>query len=134
MPKRTRPRHGSLQFWPRKRAKRIITRTSHWPASKESHALGFAGWKAGMTHVQLVDQNGKSPTYGKIITKPVTVLDAPSLFVAAIRFYSASNSASKCVGEKWAKMPKGIKLKIKTLEKLHLTLTEDITCQLHKLL
>ena len=107
MPKRTRPRHGSLQFWPRKRAKRIFTRTSYWPAAKDARALGFAGWKAGMTHVQLVDQNSKSPTFGKIIVKPVTVLDAPSLFVCAIRFYSDS----KCVGEKWAKLPKDVKLK-----------------------
>ncbi len=113
MPKRTRPRHGSLQYWPRKRAKRIVTRTRHWPSSKDVRALGFAGWKAGMTHVQLVDQNSKSPTYGKTIVRPVTILDAPSLFVAAIRFYSDSPS-SHVVGEKWAKLPKDVKLKIKT--------------------
>ena len=112
MPKRTRPRHGSLQYWPRKRAKRIVTRTSHWPESKEAKPLGFAGWKAGMTHVQLVDQNNKSPTFGKTIVKPVTVLDAPSLFVCAIRFYKISH-ISTAVGEKWAKLPKDLKLKIK---------------------
>ena len=116
MPKRTRPRHGSLQYWPRRRAKRIITRTSHWPESKEARVLGFAGWKAGMTHVQLVDNNSKSPTYGKIIVKPVTVLDAPSLFVAAIRFYKTSLSRT-AVGEKWAKLPKDLKLKIMTNSK-----------------
>nr|AJS12126.1 50S ribosomal protein L3P [uncultured archaeon] len=66
-----------------------------------------------MTHVQLVDQNSKSPTFGKTIVKPVTVLDAPSLFVAAIRFYKTSPPSS-VVGEKWAKLPKDIKLKIKT--------------------
>src|SRR3990167_4098018 len=109
MPKRTRPRHGSLQYWPRKRAKRIVTRTRHWAPSKDAKPLGFAGWKAGMTHVQLIDQNSKSPTFGKTIVRPVTVLDAPSLFVAAIRFYSASKS----VGEKWAKLPKDVKLKLK---------------------
>lgn len=113
MPKRTRPRHGSLQYWPRKRAKSILARTGHWPASKEAKPLGFAGWKAGMTHVQLVDQNSKSPTYGKLVARPVTVLDAPSLFVSAIRFYRASSSA----GEKWAKIPKDIKLKIAAGEK-----------------
>ncbi len=108
MPKRTRPRRGSLQFWPRKRAKKIVPRTSHWP-KRDAKLLGFAGWKAGMTHVQYIDQNNKSPTYGRSISKAVTVLDAPSLFVAAIRFYSSS-----VIGEKWAKMPKGMKLKIKT--------------------
>lgn len=116
MPKRTRPRHGSLQYWPRKRAKRIITRTRHWAPSKEAKPLGFAGWKAGMTHVQLVDQNSKSPTYGKTIVKAVTVLDAPSLFVSAIRFYK-SVSGDRVIGETWAKIPKDIKLKTKTSTK-----------------
>ena len=114
MPKRTRPRHGSLQYWPRKRAKRIVTRTRHWAPSKDAKPLGFAGWKAGMTHVQLVDQNSKSPTFGKTIVKPVTVLDAPSLFVAAIRFYKTSFNGDHAVGEKWSKLPKDIKLKLKT--------------------
>ena len=116
MPKRTRPRHGSLQYWPRKRAKEIVARTRHWPATKEPKLLGFAGWKAGMTHVQLVDQNNKSPTFGKVIFKTVTVLDAPSLFVCALRFYKKSSSRV-VVGEKWAKLPKDIKLKIKANSK-----------------
>lgn len=117
MPKRTRPRHGSLQYWPRKRAKRIVVRTRHWPTFKDAKLLGFAGWKAGMTHVQLVDQNSKSPTYGKTIVKPVTVLDAPSLFVCALRFYKTSFDSEKTVGEKWSKLPKDLKLKIKTNSK-----------------
>src|SRR3989338_9191742 len=113
MPKRTRPRHGSLQYWPRKRAKDIVVHTSYWPPSKEVHALGFAGWKAGMTHVQLVDQNSKSPTHGKTMVKPVTVLDAPSLFVCAIRFYRDS-PPFKVAGEQWAKIPKDLKIDPKT--------------------
>lgn len=113
MPKRTRPRRGSLQYWPRRRAKSIVVKTDYWPESKEAKPLGFAGWKAGMTHVHLIDNNNKSPTFGKTITKAVTVLDAPSLFVAAIRFYSSS----KTVGEKWAKLPKDLKLKTKVNSK-----------------
>ena len=66
-----------------------------------------------MTHVQLVDQNSKSPTFGKTIVKPVTVLDAPSLFVCGLRFYKTIASSSHSVGEKWAKLPKDIKLKLK---------------------
>jgi len=67
-----------------------------------------------MTHVQLVDQNSKSPTFGKTIVKPVTVLDAPSLFVAAIRFYKIFVNGDRAAGEKWSKLPKDIKLKLKT--------------------
>ncbi len=109
MPKRTRPRRGSLQYWPRRRAKEIVARTAFWPVSKDAKLLGFAGWKAGMTHVQYIDQNAKSPTYGKTINRAVTVLDAPSLFVCAIRFYSHS----RVIGEKWAKLPKDMILKMK---------------------
>jgi len=65
-----------------------------------------------MTHVQLVDQNSKSPTHGKTIVKPVTVLDAPSLFVCAIRFYI--DSPFKVAGEQWAKIPKDLKIDPKT--------------------
>ncbi len=108
MPKRTRPRRGSLQYWPRRRAKSLVVRTDYWPESKEAKPLGFAGWKAGMTHIQIVDGNSKSPTFGKTISKAVTVLDAPSLFVCALRFYKKSVS----VGEKWAKLPKDMKLKV----------------------
>lgn len=85
MPHRNRPRRGTLQFWPRKRAKRIYPRTRHWPESSEAKPLGFAGWKAGMTHIQITDNNSKSPSYGKTMIKPVTILDAPSLFVCAFR-------------------------------------------------
>jgi len=109
MPHINRPRRGSLQYWPRKRAKRIYPRISHWPHSTEAKPLGFAGWKAGMTHVQITDNDQNSSTFGKIITKTATVLDAAPLFVCAVRFYKES----KCISEKWSeKLPKHIELKI----------------------
>ncbi|MDI6721107.1 MAG: 50S ribosomal protein L3 [Candidatus Aenigmarchaeota archaeon] len=115
MPHRNRPRRGTLQFWPRKRARRIYPRIRYWPESKEAKPLGFAGWKAGMTHVQAVDTNSKSPTYGKIVTRPVTVLDAPSLFVCGFRAYKKTGSGMKCVGEKWAPgIPKDLHIEKKT--------------------
>ena len=121
MPKRTRPRRGSLQYWPRRRAKHIVARTAYWQHSKDAKPLGFAGWKAGMTHIQYIDNNNKSPTFGKTISKAVTVLDAPSLFVAAIRFYSVFRVA----GEKWAKVPKDIVLKVKMNSKSERPATFD---------
>ncbi|MEM7819850.1 MAG: 50S ribosomal protein L3 [Candidatus Aenigmatarchaeota archaeon] len=114
MPRRTRPRRGSLQYWPRKRARRIYSRTSHWPNVSETKPLGFAGWKAGMTHVQIIDTNTNSPTYGKFIARPVTIIDAPSLFVCALRFYKKSPSLH-VVSEEWCdKIPKDLELKRKT--------------------
>ena len=115
MPHRNRPRRGTMQYWPRKRAKRIYPRISFWTPSTESKPLGFAGWKAGMTHVQLADNNSKSPTYGKIITKAVTVIDAPSLFVCGFRAYKKSDLGLRCIGEKWTdSIPKEIHIEKKT--------------------
>jgi large subunit ribosomal protein L3 len=113
MPRRTRPRRGSLQYWPRKRAKRIYARTSYWPESAEAKPLGFAGWKVAMTHVQLVDNYAKSQSFGKTITKSVTIIEAPSLFVCGLRFYKNSPSLHVC-GELWSeKIPKDIDIKRK---------------------
>ena len=56
MPKIRSSRHGSLQYWPRKRAKRIYPEVK-WASVKDpkAKALGFAAYKAGMTHVLIKD-------------------------------------------------------------------------------
>ena len=51
MAKLSRPRRGSLQFWPRKRAQKLIP-SVNWKivSSKNSDKpiLGFIGYKVGM--------------------------------------------------------------------------------------
>lgn len=112
MPRRTRPRRGSLQYWPRKRAKRIYPRV-HWHASKEAKPLGFAGWKTGMTHVQYNDVNAHSPTYNRLVSSAVTILDCPPLLVCGIRFYKNSINGIKTVGEKWMdKLPENLRARV----------------------
>ncbi len=90
MPREHRPRRGSLQFWPRKRARRIIARVRTWPEEKGVNVLGFACYKAGMTTVSYVNNIEGSPTFGQVVSCPVTVLDAPPLLVSGLRFYSSS--------------------------------------------
>ena len=53
MADKSRPRRGSMGFSPRKRALRKFGRIQAWPENSDSEirVLGFAGWKAGMTHV-----------------------------------------------------------------------------------
>lgn len=110
----SKPRRGSMQYWPRKRAARIYPNVSSWVKSKDLRPLGFAGWKSGMTHVQYIDGNAASPTYGKVISRAATILDAPSIFVLAARFYKHAG-ALKVTGEKWAdKIPDEIDIKRKT--------------------
>ncbi len=87
MPKHSKPRAGSLAFWPRKRAKRIYPRINTWPETDKIKTLGFAGYKAGMAHVSVVDTRKASPTKGEEITLPVTILDCPPLFVLGVRVY-----------------------------------------------
>ncbi len=111
MTKRGHPRRGSLQYWPRKRARRIYPRINWRIMSEKIHPLGFAAWKAGMSHVTYVDNNSKSPTYGKTISKPVTILDSPSIFVCGIKFYKKASSGLTSVAEQWIdKLPKDMKL------------------------
>ncbi len=121
MPHRGRPRRGSLQFWPRKRAKSIYPRTNFWPESEEVKLLGFAGWKVGMTHVQMINNKAGHPTSGKIISVPVTIVDAPSLFVCGLRLYSGTHGSrnfSTVLGEKWASnTPKELKRKNASVSK-----------------
>ncbi|MFH0889660.1 MAG: 50S ribosomal protein L3 [Candidatus Aenigmatarchaeota archaeon] len=90
MPVVKSPRKGSLAFKPRKRAKRIYPVVRTWPVSKDVKPLGFAGYKAGMTHIMAVDKRANTPTTGQITQIPVTIIDCPPIFVFGLRVYSRS--------------------------------------------
>ena len=103
MPKINRPRRGSLAFSPRKRAKSPIPKYQSWPLSEGAPVLqGFAGYKVGMTHVIMVDDHKSSPTEGKEIMVPVTVIEVPMMKVAAIRAYSRDTYGKHAFTELWA--------------------------------
>lgn len=76
-----------MQFWPRKRAKRIFARVRSWKDVKEAKLLGFAGYKAGMTHCIISDNNQNSLTKGEDIFCPATVIECPPIKIASIRLY-----------------------------------------------
>lgn len=82
------PRHGSLQYWPHKIAKRNFARIHSWVKSKDAKPLGFAGFKAGMTHITILDTHKNSPTKGQEIREPVTVIECPALKIMGIRTYT----------------------------------------------
>jgi large subunit ribosomal protein L3 len=50
-----------------------------WPIKKEAKLMGFAGYKAGMTHVIMTDNVPNSLTSGMEISVPVTILEAPPI-------------------------------------------------------
>ena len=98
MAKRSNPRHGSMQFWPRKRAARIYPRTRSWPKVDGTRLIGFAGYKAGMTQIQLRDNTG-STTKGQVITIPVTIIECPPLKPLSLRFYQKTLDGLKLISE-----------------------------------
>jgi large subunit ribosomal protein L3 len=99
MVRHSKPRAGSLQFWPRKRSKRIYPRVSHWSEGPEMNFMGFAGYKAGMTTVTLIDSKKNSLTKGEEICVPVSVLDCPPLSVLGFRFYKKNPDGLKILSE-----------------------------------
>ncbi len=101
--KEHRPRRGSLGFSPRKRASSIVPRIRAWPVYEgEPKLLGFAGYKAGMTHVVMVDDRKNSPTYGEEVVTPVTVIETPPLKVAGVRVYTRTAYGLQIAGEAWS--------------------------------
>lgn len=96
-----RPKRGSLAFSPRKRAERVVPRIRTWPECNEVRLQGFAGYKAGMTHVVMIDDIKNSKTYGEEIVVPVTVIEAPPMKVAGIRVYKETQYGLQVAKEVW---------------------------------
>ena len=103
MPYTKRPTRGSRAYYPKKRARRIYPRIKSWPIMKETKPLGFAGYKAGMSHVVLIDTNPNSKTKGQNVSKPVTILECPPISVVGFRCYTGSKSSFDVFSEKFGK-------------------------------
>jgi len=109
------PRRGSLGFYPRVRARRIVARIRSWPhvEVEKPQLLGFAAYKAGMTHAVIVEDKPTSPFYGREVVRAVTILDAPPLFVYGIRLYSSTSYGLKSIFEVLSdNVPKDLERKI----------------------
>ncbi len=102
--KHSAPRHGSLGVRPRKRASKIVPRVRSWPeiVLDKPKLLGYAAYKAGMTHILVIDDRPNRDTTGKEIFVPVTILDAPPMLVLGIRAYKRfPMSGLLSIGEVW---------------------------------
>jgi len=112
-----RPRRGSLAFSPRKRARSVVPRIKKWPKDSEVRMLGFAGYKAGMTHILMIDDS-PGLTKGKEIFVPVTIVEVPPLFVYGIRAYRQGYLGLETATEVWFyDLNDNVKRRIKTLPK-----------------
>ncbi|ELZ33518.1 50S ribosomal protein L3P [Halogeometricum pallidum JCM 14848] len=103
MPQPSRPRKGSMGYGPRTRATKEVPRIKSWPDDDGSPALqGFAGYKAGMTQVMMVNDESNSPREGMEEAVPVTVVETPPMRAVALRAYEDTPYGTKPLTEVWA--------------------------------
>ncbi|MEM4733569.1 MAG: 50S ribosomal protein L3, partial [Candidatus Bathyarchaeia archaeon] len=101
------PKHGSLAYLPRKRAKRPVARIRYWPKinADAPRLLGFAGYKAGMTYVFTIEDRKRSPNFGKEVMRAATVIETPPMLICGIRTYMKTPYGLKNLTEAWMKDP-----------------------------
>lgn len=106
------PRKGSLQYWPRKRARKILP-SPNWKAIKvnsKQKLNGFICYKAGMASAFVKDDTADSMTKGKKIIVPVTILECPPLKIFSVRLYKNGKVAKEILSEN---LDKELKRKVK---------------------
>ncbi|MDP6459901.1 MAG: 50S ribosomal protein L3 [Candidatus Hydrothermarchaeota archaeon] len=97
------PRRGSLGYSPRKRASRAVPRIRSWPKEVRPRMQGFGGYKAGVTHVIMVDDYRHSLSYGEEVVMVATVIETPPMMVCGVRLYGKDASGLKVLSEAWIK-------------------------------
>lgn len=98
-----RPRRGSLQVWPRKRARSQNIRVRSWVDAGKTQIAGFAGYKVGMTHVTYLNKTQGARGRNKELVTPVTILECPPLKPFSIRFYRKTPYGLKVITEMLSK-------------------------------
>ena len=143
MGKASKPRSGSMGVWPRKRAKKQVARIRSYPDFKDAKPLGFAGYKAGMTHLLITGQNKKKVNAGQETFTPATIIECPPLKIAGIRLYKKQGTgivvhsqlnfkAEKELARKFNLNPKKVVGK-EALEKLNADDFVDLRLQVYTL-
>lgn len=124
MPKTSSPRRGSLQYWPRKRARKLLP-SVNWKAisSSDKGLMGFICYKAGMKSAIVKDMTEHSMTKNKKISLPVTILEAPPIKIFSVRFYKQGIVSSEVLNpnvdkelQRKLKLPKDYKKKIEDVK------------------
>lgn len=113
MPKLSRPRHGSLQFYPRKRIRKLLPRVNWKPVLdnvSEEGILGIIAYKVGMSTVIARDNTDKSMTKGKDISLPVTILEVPNMKIFSVRLYKEGKVMKDVIVSSDKELKKKVKL------------------------
>jgi large subunit ribosomal protein L3e len=99
------PRHGSLQFAPRKRTKHHRGRVKSFPkddASKPVHLTAFMGYKAGMTHILRDVNKPGSKLHKKETVEAVTILETPPMIAVGLVGYTETPRGLRALTTVWA--------------------------------
>ena len=101
------PKHGSLAYLPRHRAKSPIARIRYWPKieSDSPRLLGFTSYKAGMTYIFTIEDRKRSPNFGKEVMRAATILETPPIIICGIRTYTKTPYGLQNLTEAWMKEP-----------------------------
>jgi len=113
-------RRGSLQFYPRVRAKKLLPKVNWSFLSKEEIGLiGAIGYKVGMKSAYVRDNTPNSLTKGQRIVIPVTIIECPLMKIFSVRFYKSKKPIGEVLNsnldkelKRKVKLPKNIKKKI----------------------
>ena len=127
MPTKRSPRKGSLQFWPRKRASKLLPSVNWNVIHSDKGLKGFICYKVGMASAYVKDNTVNSMTLGKKIAIPITILECPSMKIFSVRFYKNSIVAKEVLNKNLDKeLKKKVKLPKKETEKIENIKIDDM--------
>ncbi len=109
--RKSAPKHGSLAYLPRGRAKSPIGKINYWPPIEADSPtlLGFSGYKVGMSYIYTISDKTGSPIFGQEVFTPITYIETPPMVVCGFRAYLLTLNGLKSFSEVWAKkFPKEI--------------------------
>ncbi len=124
MPTIHRPRYGSLQYWPRKRASKLLPSVNWRPLekfSKNKGLLGYICYKAGMARILAKNLTNDSLTKGKKIVVPITILECPPIKIFSVRFYKNGKVIFESLNKN---LDKNLKRKIRFPKKTSLSIED----------
>ncbi|MEM3395425.1 MAG: 50S ribosomal protein L3 [Nitrososphaerota archaeon] len=109
------PRHGSLAYSPRKRAKELLPSVRYWPSRDGVKGLmGFIAYKAGTLTLHYVDDLPGSPTFGTEVQTAATVLAAPPMYIIGVVLMGEENGNLIELGRMYAdNLPEALLKKVR---------------------
>ncbi len=90
-------RHGSLQYYPRKRAatQKAVFRSYPELSLDKPTLVAFPGYKAGMVHVLMREDRPGKPNLGQQVVLASTVIETPPIEVVGLRAYKEDHYGLK---------------------------------------